>query len=156
MRHVVRNIAMRPGEKDPEQVCVTVPAFASQAMRRAMLDAFAVAGITGGHLIHDHAAVAIKYGMDRTFTEKPKNIMFFDHGAGGLKVAVVSFHALDTKDKSLRGGPQVLQIRIRAVEYDESIGGLAFDAVVAKLIQARADKTKPGCGNTPTPTPNRR
>ena len=37
------------------------------------------------------------------------------------------------------------------MEYDESIGGLAFDAVVAKLIQARADKTKPGCGNTQPP-----
>ena len=130
MRYTVKEIAMRKGEKDPEQIVVTMPAYASQDTRRAALDAFAVAGLKGGSLLHDHAAVAIKYGMDREFKEKPVNIIFFDHGAGALKVSVVSFHSVDTKDKSKRNR-NVIQIRVRAVAFDEGLGGLAFDAVVA-------------------------
>ena len=76
---------------------MTMPGYASQSTRRAALDAFQVAGLQGGSLIHDHAAVAIKYGMDRQFKEKPVNIVFYDHGAGGLKVSVISFHSVDTK-----------------------------------------------------------
>jgi len=34
---------------------------------------------------------------------------------------------------------------VRAVAFDESVGGLAFDAIIAKLITARAEKKKAGC-----------
>ena len=70
--------------------------------------------------------------MDRTdFTNKPVHVMFFDQGAGSLSVSVVSYHNVVTNDKRR---PNVLQIRVKSVAWDKELGGLAFDAVVAKMI----------------------
>jgi len=79
--------------------------------------------------------------MDRTFKSKPTNVMFFDHGAGSLKVSIVSFHTVETKDKRQKS---VLQLRVKAVTTDDTIGGNEFDAVIADMIISRAEEKTPG------------
>jgi len=143
MRHAVHDIGMNQNERSKlQQVVMTVPSYASQTFRQGALDAARVAGLSSMSLIHDHAAIAIKYGMDRnTFNQTSTLVMFFDQGAGSLKVSIVSFHTTDTKDKRR---PTVLQIRVKAVAFDEQVGGYAFDAVVAQMITRTAEKKKAG------------
>ena len=74
------------------QDCVlTVPSFATQAERKALLDAAALADFKVLGLIEENTASALNFGMDKMY-EEPQTILFYNLGASALQVSVIKFH----------------------------------------------------------------
>lgn len=72
---------------------VTVPAFASQSSRQAIIDAAFIAGIKILKLIHESSAVVTDYGIFRRAdleTDKPRVVAFFDIGYSKSSIFVAN------------------------------------------------------------------
>ena len=70
--------------------CVlTVPAYWGVPQRQALLDAAKLAGLNPMALIHNHAAAALQYGIERDFTNKTEDVVFYDLGASSAQVRLV-------------------------------------------------------------------
>lgn len=87
------------------RVCVKVPSFFTDSLRRGLLDASAIAGLNCLRLFNDTTAAALAYGIYKqdlpAETEKPRNVVFVSMGYTSLQVALCSFQ----KGKlNVRGG----------------------------------------------------
>jgi heat shock protein 4 len=74
-------------------VC-SVPGYLTDAQRQAWLDACAIAGISCLRLMHEHAAVALSYGIYRSNdfdAEKASNVLFVNVGHAHVSAFAVSF-----------------------------------------------------------------
>ncbi len=63
-----------------KKVVITVPAYFNDAQRQATKDAGAIAGLEVLRIINEPTAAAIAYGLDKTESDKEKNILVFDCG----------------------------------------------------------------------------
>lgn len=70
---------------------IAVPAFYSQAQRRALLDAAALAGLNVLGLVNAHSAAALAYGIERDFVNKTQHVVFYDVGAHSTQVTANGF-----------------------------------------------------------------
>merc|ERR1712168_1209486 len=105
---------------------VTVPAFFSQAERRAVELACDLAGIKLLQLMTDNAAVALNYGVFRRkeFNSTAQNYLFFDMGSRSTVASIASYQLVQTKENGVaETNPQVT---IKAVGVDRTLGGLEF------------------------------
>jgi heat shock protein 4 len=74
-------------------VC-SIPAYLTDAKRQAWLDACTIAGIPCLRLMHEHAAVALSYGIYRSNdfdAEKASNVLFVNVGHAHTSAFAVSF-----------------------------------------------------------------
>ncbi|KAK7496450.1 hypothetical protein BaRGS_00012372 [Batillaria attramentaria] len=105
---------------------ISVPVFYTDAERRALLDASALAGINCLRLINDTTAAALGYGITKqdlpAETEKPRVVVFADLGYSALQVSACAFN----KGK----------LKVLAVSCDPEVGGRDFDEVLAKHFSA--------------------
>lgn len=84
--------------------CVlVVPSFFAPAERRALLDAARLAGLNVLSLVHSYAAAALQYGIERDFTNRTENVIFYDMGAGSTEAALVKFSTFTNKKVRPRG-----------------------------------------------------
>ncbi|KAI8889869.1 HSP70-domain-containing protein [Backusella circina FSU 941] len=102
-----------------KDVVITVPPFANQYERQAILDAAELAGLNVLSLMHDETAVALNYAVNRELSKTPENHMFYDMGSGSTVASIVTF--VETSE----GVPQ---IEVKGVGYDRTLGGHEFDA----------------------------
>jgi len=63
-----------------KKVVITVPAYFNDSQRQATKDAGAIAGLEVLRIINEPTAAAIAYGLDKTDSDKEKNILIFDYG----------------------------------------------------------------------------
>lgn len=123
-----------------KDVAITVPNYFTQAQRVAVLDAAKLANLNVLALINQGAALALQYGIERTFEpEKPQHVIFYDMGASDLQVSLFKFTGvLDKKNKAV-GGAQLL-----AQAWDDTLGGRSFDQKIVehflKEISAKGHK----------------
>merc|ERR1719508_262667 len=77
-------------------VVISVPAYFTDAERRALLDSAKMAGLNVLRLMNDTTATALAYGIykqDLPETDKPaRNVVFVDVGHTGTQVAACSFN----------------------------------------------------------------
>lgn len=105
--------------------CVlVVPAFFGPAQRQAMLDAARLAGLNPMGLINTHAAAALQYGIERDFTNRTEDVIFYDLGSSSVQVALVTFSAYDTPTGS------VSQFEVKDVAWAERTGGADLEAAL--------------------------
>jgi len=97
---------------------ISVPVFATDAYRRAMLDAASICGLNVLRLMHETTATALAYGIFKTseFTDDPVNVCFVDVGHSAMQVCVAQF----TK----KG------LKILSTGFDRNLGGRNFDEVM--------------------------
>lgn len=95
---------------------IGVPSYFTDKQRHAYLDAAAIAGLKPLRLMHDSAATALGYGIYKSDTETPINVVFVDIGHCDTQISVVSFKP---------GRMQVL-----AHAFDANLGGRDFDEVL--------------------------
>ncbi len=108
---------------------IGVPSFATEKMRRALLDAAAVAGLNVLRLMNESAAISLQYGLLRQWTDKPIKTLFFDMGHSQTTVTLTSF---------VTGSLQVL-----GTASHRSLGGRDFDRIIVQHIgQYAKDKYK--------------
>eukprot|EP00536_Pseudo-nitzschia_multiseries_P018803 jgi/Psemu1/248917/estExt_Genewise1.C_31490002 len=117
--------------------CVlTVPSFATQSERQALLDAAALGGFKVLGLIDENTASAVNFGMDKTFDE-PKIYLFYNLGASALQVSIIKFHHYEVPEsKYSKKMKKVGSIEVLGKGWDSTLGGLAYDN---RLVEYMAD-----------------
>lgn len=76
-------------------VCISVPAYYTEAERKALIDACKVADIPLERLLNETTAIAINYGLFRKADldpEKPRHVAFVDLGHSKFSAFVGSFY----------------------------------------------------------------
>ncbi|KAK6507726.1 adenyl-nucleotide exchange factor sse1 [Arthrobotrys musiformis] len=107
-------------------IVISVPAWFTDAQRRAILDASEVAGLKTLRLMNDTTAAALGYGITKidlpTAEEKPRRVAFVDIGYSNYTVSIVSF----------RKG----ELTVLSTAYDRHFGGRDFDKALADHFAA--------------------
>ncbi|CAG8495404.1 2173_t:CDS:10 [Ambispora gerdemannii] len=124
---------------------ITVPPFFTQSERRAILDAADLAGLNVISLIHDETAVAINYAISHfsSFTNEPQYHIFFDMGAGSTVASLISFNTANIKDVG-RFNKTIIQLEVKSVGFDRTLGGQAFDLRLQKHLANGFDRLYKG------------
>jgi hypoxia up-regulated 1 len=126
--------------KDPStlgsiQDCVlTVPSFATQHERRALLDAAALADLNVLALIDETTAAALHYGMDKSFEENEQILIFYNLGASALQVSIVRFFSYPHKETKFSKEKMVTGIEVLGKAWDSTLGGNALDHVIMEYL----------------------
>lgn len=105
------------GEKITEAV-ITVPAYFSDAQRKATKIAGDIAGLKVERILNEPTAAAIAYGLDHP--ESEKNIIVYDLGGGTFDISVVR---LDRQ-----------HIEVKASAGDNHLGGMDFDRLLVDWL----------------------
>jgi hypoxia up-regulated 1 len=121
---------------DISDCVLTVPSFATQAERQALLDAAELAGFKVLSLIDENTASAVNFGMDKAFKE-PQIYLFYNMGASSLQVSVIKFHSYEIPEsKYSKKMKTVGSIEVLGKGWDSTLGGVAFDN---RLVEYMAD-----------------
>ena len=112
------------GEKVTEAV-ITVPAYFSDAQRRATKDAGKIAGLDVKRIINEPTAAALSYGLDN---EQEQKIMVYDLGGGTFDVSIIEI------------GEGVIEVL--ATAGDNKLGGDDFDNAVTQYMLDEFKKTE--------------
>jgi len=117
--------------------CVlTVPSFATQSERQALLDSAELGGYKVLGLIDENTASALNFGMDKTF-EDPKIYLFYNLGGSSLQVSIIKFHHYEVPEsKYSKKMKKVGSIEVLGKGWDATLGGLAYDS---RLVNYMAD-----------------
>ena len=98
-------------------IVISVPAWFTDAQRRAILDASEIAGLKLLRLINDTTATALGYGITKTdlptAEEKPRRVAFVEIGHSSYACSIVEFK---------KG-----ELSVKATAYDRHFGGRDFD-----------------------------
>uniref|UniRef100_A0A1B6FPX4 Uncharacterized protein n=1 Tax=Cuerna arida TaxID=1464854 RepID=A0A1B6FPX4_9HEMI len=101
---------------------ISVPSYFTNAERKALLDAAAIAGLNVLRLFNETTATALAYGIYKQDLpppeEKPRNVVFVDCGHASLQVSACAFN----KGK----------LKMLACSSDCQLGGRDFDYILAK------------------------
>ncbi|KAJ4437376.1 hypothetical protein ANN_17519 [Periplaneta americana] len=101
---------------------ISVPSFFTNAERRSLLDAAAVAGLNVLRLMNETTATSLAYGIYKQDLpapeEKPRNVVFVDCGHASLQVSACAFN----KGK----------LKMLASASDPQLGGRDIDLILAE------------------------
>ena len=92
---------------------VSVPVFFSHSQRQAVMDAAELAGVNVMALVHEHAGVALQYGIDKDFSNGSQHVAIIDMGATAMTAAIVRYSAYGGKDKGKSVSSNQFQVRVR-------------------------------------------
>lgn len=114
--------------------CVlTVPSYATQHERRALLDAAALADLNVLSLIDETTAAALHFGMDK-MEEEPKIIVFYNLGASALQVSVVRYFSYPRKESKYGKEKTVGALEVLGKAWDSTLGGNALDHLIVEHL----------------------
>ncbi|CAL3969810.1 unnamed protein product [Diplocarpon coronariae] len=105
---------------------MSVPAWFTDAQRRALMDAAEISGVKLLRLMNDTTAAALGYGITKTDLptgdEKPRRVAFVDIGHSNYTVSIVEF----------RKG----ELTVKSTAYDRHFGGRDFDKAIVDHLAA--------------------
>ncbi|KAG6047152.1 Heat shock protein hsp88 [Claviceps sp. LM77 group G4] len=115
------------------ELCMSVPAWFTDAQRRALLDAAEIAGLKVLRLINDTTAAALGWGITKldlpAADEKPRRVCFVDIGHSNYTCSIVEFK---------KG-----ELAVKSTAWDRNFGGRDFDrALVEHLAKEFKGKYK--------------
>ncbi|KAG6020298.1 Heat shock protein hsp88 [Claviceps sp. Clav32 group G5] len=115
------------------ELCMSVPAWFTDAQRRALLDASEIAGLKVLRLINDTTAAALGWGITKldlpAADEKPRRVCFVDIGHSNYTCSIVEFK---------KG-----ELAVKSTAWDRNFGGRDFDrALVEHLAKEFKGKYK--------------
>ena len=134
------------GEPVTEAV-ITVPAYFSDAQRKATKDAGRIAGLDVKRIINEPTAAALAYGLDNA---APQKILVYDLGGGTFDVSVIEIsegmiEVLATAGDNRLGGDdydqRVADYMVREFQKQQGIN-LSRDMMAMKRIKEEAEKAK--------------
>lgn len=118
----IKDITSRELKLPVSDITISVPAWFTDAQRRAMIDAGEIAGLNVLRLVNDTTATALGYGITKVDLpepeEKPRRVMFVDIGHTEYTASIVEF----------RKG----ELNVKATAYDRHFGGRNFDLALAE------------------------
>jgi hypoxia up-regulated 1 len=132
----------------PKDIVITVPSFATQLERMALLDAAALVDLNVLLLIDDNTAAALQYSMDKTFADATNEhsedqwILFYNVGATSVQATLVHFYSYLQPQKY--GKPKrVPTAEVVAKAWDATAGGLALDHVLVEHLANAFEQQNP-------------
>ncbi len=134
------------GEPVTEAV-ITVPAYFSDAQRKATKDAGKIAGLNVKRIINEPTAAALAYGLDNA---SPQKILVYDLGGGTFDVSVIEIsegmiEVLATAGDNRLGGDdydqRICDYLIREFQKEQGVN-LSKDLVAMKRLKEEAEKAK--------------
>ena len=153
----IKDFSEKFGNTEINQFLITIPCFYGYKQHQALLNAAEMSGMKLIHLIHDNAAVAIKYFNENRIQKEEKMFIFYNMGASYTQVSLVSVHA--TYQGTKKNMTENQYIKIVDEVYDKNLGGRNFDYKLAKLIYkkykkkvANIDLSEDDLSNIPTET----
>ena len=120
-------------ESQLRDVVLTVPSFATQHERQALLDAAALADLNVLGLLDETTAAALHYGMDKVETE-PQILVFYNLGASALQVEVIKFYSYEHKESKYAKPKTVGAIEVLSKAWDFTLGGNALDHLIVEYL----------------------
>lgn len=113
--------------------CVlTIPSFFGPTQKQAILDAARLADVNVLALVGSPATAALQYGIERDFTNKTENVIFYDMGSNAVQVAYVVFSSYQTKDK---GKKKIInQLQVKDVVWNDDLGGDHLDWMLVEHL----------------------
>eukprot|EP00889_Picochlorum_renovo_P008483 jgi/Picre1/35513/NNA_002974.t1 len=125
-------LAKESADGVPVTDCViVVPAYFTPGQRRAIKDAASLANLNVLTLVNSHAAAALQYGIERDFTNKTEQVIFYDLGAKSAEVALVEFSSFVDKTN----GKSVSQFDVKDVAWvSHNVGGDALEVVLVDMM----------------------
>jgi len=116
----------------PKDMVLTVPMYATQMERLALLDAAELVDLNILQLLDETTAAAVHYAMDKSFPEE-QLFLFYNMGATATQVALVRFYSYDQPQKF--GKPKTVPaLEVLGKSWDETLGGEAFDHLVVEYL----------------------
>jgi heat shock protein 4 len=116
----IKQIAQAELKLPVQDIVLSVPAWYTDAQRRAIMDAADIAGLKCLRLINDTTAVALGYGITKTDLpgpeEKPKRVAFVDIGHSNYTCSIVEFK---------KG-----ELAVKSTACDRHFGGRNFDSAL--------------------------
>eukprot|EP00003_Mantamonas_plastica_P010043 TRINITY_DN1943_c0_g1_i1.p1 TRINITY_DN1943_c0_g1~~TRINITY_DN1943_c0_g1_i1.p1 ORF type:complete len:752 (-),score=313.02 TRINITY_DN1943_c0_g1_i1:35-2290(-) len=140
----VKTMASKSAGTPTRDAVITVPNYFTVGERKAIMDAAELAGLKVLSLIADTTAVAMGFGIERSF-EQDQNYLFYDMGAQGVKVSLVHFNKRPTKRTAGK-------MQVRATTWNREVGGDQFDFRLANHYAEHFAKT-PGVDIDPKDNP---
>jgi len=123
----LRDVASAHLGQNVTRAVVTVPAYFTDAQRRATKDAGAIAGLDIVRILNEPTAASIAYGLEKTIGNKEKTVLVFDLGGGTFDVSVL------TIDQEV--------YEVEATNGDTHLGGEDFDHVVMNYMFKAAKRS---------------
>ena len=111
---------------------ITVPSFATQLEREAMLVAAELADMRVLSLIEANTAAALQFGLDRKYEEK-KTILFYNVGAENIQASLVEYSTFLEKQPGNKN-KTVGQLEVVGKGWLQGAGGFAVDLALTELI----------------------
>lgn len=137
----VKDFASVEAGGDIKDCVITVPMFATQAERLAMLDAAQLAGLNVLSLVEENTAAAIQYGIDRVFENHTQHTLIYNMGARNTQVSVLQSTAYNTRSKGRN--VTVGTGRIIGKAWDANLGGDTFSFRMQQLLADRFNEEHP-------------
>ena len=103
---------------------ITVPTFATQLEREALLVAAELADMRVLSLIEANTAAALQFGLDRKY-EETKVILFYNAGAESVQASLVEYSTFP--DKGGGKNKTVGQFEVKGKGWKKGAGGFAID-----------------------------
>ena len=130
----------------PQDWVIAIPAYFTDAQRRALLAGCEIVGINGvQRLMHENTATALAYGIFKDIKkefekEKPTNVMFIDMGASAYSVSIASF--------------EPGKLTVKSSFCDPDLGGRDIDFVIAQWMAEKfVEKYKSKLSGNPMEKP---
>ena len=144
LKSLISDAEMSAGEKVTEAV-ISVPAYFSDAQRKATRSAGELAGIKVERLINEPTAAALAYGLSAR--KDDSSFVVFDLGGGTFDVSILEMfdgvmevHA--TAGDNYLGGEDFLEVLERACLSDLKIDPASLSASARGLLRARLERAK--------------
>ncbi|KAJ1476849.1 Hsp70 protein-domain-containing protein [Baffinella frigidus] len=133
-----RELAETQEKVSVRRCVISVPAYFTDAERRALLVAARIAGLEVLALVSDGAAVALKYSIETVGASSqagPRRVVIYDMGATGTAASVVEL------TPPLPTSTSAGTVRILGAAWDRELGGAAFTERIRSLLVAAAKQS---------------
>jgi len=121
------------GRTQTRDCVVTVPSSFTRSQRILVMQTAQAAGLNVLSLLHENAAAALYYGIDRQDNETTHYALFYNLGASRVQVSVVKYTASERLVAG-SGNKTIEHIEVLSHAYNDQLGGRTFDALLASRI----------------------
>ncbi|XP_076817134.1 hypoxia up-regulated protein 1-like isoform X1 [Clavelina lepadiformis] len=125
-----RSLAEEYAQQPIDTCVITIPAYFTQAERKAVLYAAKLAGLKVSQLMDDNTAAALNYGVFRRndINASTTYIMFYDMGAFSTKASIIAYQVVKVN------GIQDPQLSVKGMGFDRTLGGLEMELRLRDLL----------------------
>lgn len=125
-----------------KEVVLTVPTYATQNERLALLDAAELAGLKVLALVDENTAAAVHYGIDRVFENTTHHLLLYNLGHEAAQVTLFAFDSYQWAERGSSKPKAVGQARVLAKAWDTSVGGRFFEKALVDYAASKFNEDK--------------